>query len=137
MPSKLYCELRLMFGDFNEAAQPKTSLGKYSIESNDVAVQMRLHWIAYLRLLLGSPYTFVYVRRQSFFYAYFRQLSLKSKYEKNFIFTVYCRLYYYISPTIAQWKPALKGARNAPIWREELNKSQSNAIEYQSNAIEF
>ena len=39
MPSKLYCELKLMFGDFNEVAQPKTSLAKYSIESNDVAVQ--------------------------------------------------------------------------------------------------
>ena len=52
-----------MFRDFNEAAQPKTSLAKYSIESNDVAVQMRSHRIAYLRLLLGRPYTLLYVRR--------------------------------------------------------------------------
>ena len=30
-----------MFGEFNEAAQPKTSLGKYSIEFNYLAVQIR------------------------------------------------------------------------------------------------
>ena len=40
-----------MFGEFNEAAQPKTSLAKYLIESNDVAVQLRLHRIAYLKLM--------------------------------------------------------------------------------------
>ena len=64
MASKLYCELRLIFSEFNEAAQPKTSLiAKYLIESNDVAVQMRPHRIAYLRLLLGRPYILLYVRR--------------------------------------------------------------------------
>ena len=30
-----------MFGEFNEAAQPKTSLAKYSTEFNDLAVQMQ------------------------------------------------------------------------------------------------
>ena len=50
-----------MFGEFNEAAKPKTSLAKYSIEFN-LAVQMRPHLIAYLRLL-GRPYTLLYVRR--------------------------------------------------------------------------
>ena len=30
-----------MFGEFNEAAQPKTSLAKCSIAFNDLAVQMR------------------------------------------------------------------------------------------------
>ena len=28
-----------MFGEFNEATQPKASLAKYSIEFNDLAVQ--------------------------------------------------------------------------------------------------
>ena len=51
-----------MFGEFNEATQIKTSLAKYSIEFNDLAVQMRPHRIAYLRLL-GRPYTLLYVRR--------------------------------------------------------------------------
>ena len=51
-----------MFGEFNEAAQPKTSLAKYSIEFNYLSVQMRPHQIAYLRLL-GRPYTLLYVRR--------------------------------------------------------------------------
>ena len=51
-----------MFGEFNEATQLKTSLAKYSIEFNDLAVQMRPHRIAYLRLL-GRPYTLLYVRR--------------------------------------------------------------------------
>ena len=51
-----------MFGEFNEATQLKTSLAKYSIEFNDLAVQMRPHQIAYLRLL-GGPYTLLYVRR--------------------------------------------------------------------------
>ena len=51
-----------MFGEFNEAAQPKTSLTKYSIEFNDLTVQMRPHRIAYLRLL-GRPYTLLYVSR--------------------------------------------------------------------------
>ena len=51
-----------MFGEFNETAQPKTSLAKYSIEFNYLAVQMRPHQIAYLRLL-GRPYTLLYVRR--------------------------------------------------------------------------
>ena len=40
-----------MFGKFNEATQLKTSFAKYSIEFNDLAVQMRPHRIAYLRLL--------------------------------------------------------------------------------------
>ena len=51
-----------MFGEFNEAAQPKTSLAKYSIEFNYLAVQMRLHRKAYLRLL-GRPYTLLYMKR--------------------------------------------------------------------------
>ena len=51
-----------MFGEFNEATQLKTSLAKNSIEFNDLAVQMRPHRIAYLRLL-GRPYTLLYVRR--------------------------------------------------------------------------
>ena len=51
-----------MFCDFNEATQLKTSLAKYSIEFNDLAVQMRPHRIAYLRPL-GRPYTLLYVRR--------------------------------------------------------------------------
>ena len=36
-----------MFSEFNEAAQPKTSLAKYSIEFNDLAVQTRPHGIAF------------------------------------------------------------------------------------------
>ena len=60
MASKFYCEL--VFGVFNEAAQPKTSLAKYSIEFNDLAVQTRSHRIASLRLL-GRPYTLLYVKR--------------------------------------------------------------------------
>ena len=51
-----------MFGEFNEAAQPKTSLARYSIEFNYLAVKMHPHRIAYLRLL-GKPYTLLYVRR--------------------------------------------------------------------------
>ena len=51
-----------MFGEFNEATQLKTSLAKYSIEFNDLAVQIRPHRIAYLRLL-GRPYTLLYVKR--------------------------------------------------------------------------
>ena len=51
-----------MFGEFNEAAQLKTSLTKYSIEFNDLAVQTRPHRIAYLRLL-DRPYTLLYVKR--------------------------------------------------------------------------
>ena len=51
-----------MFGEFNDATQLKTSLAKYSIEFNDLAVQMRPHRIAYLRLL-GTPYISLYVRR--------------------------------------------------------------------------
>ena len=39
MANKLYCEL----SEFIEAAQPKTSLTKYSIEFNDLAVQKRPH----------------------------------------------------------------------------------------------
>ena len=51
-----------MFGEFNEATQLKTSLANYSIEFNDLAVQMRPHRIAFLGLL-GRPYTLLYVRR--------------------------------------------------------------------------
>ena len=58
MANKLYCEL----SEFNEAAQPKTSLAKYSIEFNDLAVQKRPHRIPYLKLL-GRPYTLLYVNR--------------------------------------------------------------------------
>ena len=39
-----------MFGEFNEAAKLKTSLAKYSIEFNVLAVQTCPHRIAYLRL---------------------------------------------------------------------------------------
>ena len=49
-----------MFGEFNEETQLKTSLAKYLIEFNDLAVQMRSHRIAYLRML-GKPYTLLYV----------------------------------------------------------------------------
>ena len=49
-----------MFGEFIDAAQLKT-LAKYSIEFNDLAVQMRPHRIAYLRLL-GRPFTLLYMR---------------------------------------------------------------------------
>ena len=38
-----------MFGEFNEAAQPKTSLAKYSIEFNDLAVPTRPHRMPFLR----------------------------------------------------------------------------------------
>ena len=51
-----------MFSEFNEATQLKTSLAKYSIEFNDLAVQTCPHRIAYLRLL-GRPYTLLYVKR--------------------------------------------------------------------------
>ena len=51
-----------MFGEFNEAAQLKTSIAKYSIEFNDLAVQTRSHRIPYLRLL-DRPYTLLYVSR--------------------------------------------------------------------------
>ena len=51
-----------MFGEYNEATQLKTSPAKYSIEFNDLAVQMRPHRIEYLRLL-GRSYTLLYVRR--------------------------------------------------------------------------
>ena len=51
-----------MFGEFNEVAQPKTSLAKYSIEFNDLVVQARSHRLPYLRLL-GRPYTLLYVSR--------------------------------------------------------------------------
>ena len=65
MASKLYCELKKnMFGEFNEATQPKTSLAKNSIKFNDLAVQMRPHRIAYLRLF-GRPYTLLYHVRRS------------------------------------------------------------------------
>ena len=50
-----------MFGEFYEAGRPKTSLAKYSVEFNDLAVQMRPHRIVYLSLL-GRPYTLLYVR---------------------------------------------------------------------------
>ena len=63
MASKLYCELsKISSGEFNEAAQPKTSLAKYSIEFNNLAVQTRPHRIQYLRLL-SKPYTLLYVSR--------------------------------------------------------------------------
>ena len=57
MASKLHYELRkICLCEFNEATQLKTSLAKYSIEFNDLAVQMRTHRIAYLRLLGRSLY---------------------------------------------------------------------------------
>ena len=51
-----------MFGEFDEATKLKTSLAKYSVEFNDLAVKICLHRIAHLRLL-GRPYTLLYVRR--------------------------------------------------------------------------
>ena len=51
-----------MFGEFNEATQPKTSLAKYSIEFNDLAVQSHPHQIPFLRLL-GRPNRLLYVSR--------------------------------------------------------------------------
>ena len=63
MASKLYFELRkICSASLMEVTQLKTSLAKYSIEFNDLAVQMRPHRIAYLRLL-GRPYTLLYVGR--------------------------------------------------------------------------
>ena len=53
---------RNIFGDFNEVAQHKTSLAKYSIEFNNLVIQTRPHRIQYLRLL-GRPYTLLYVSR--------------------------------------------------------------------------
>ena len=81
MPSKLYCELRLMFGDFNEAAQPKTSLAKYLIESNDVAVQLRLHRIAYLKLM-----GLIFARIIFKIFANFRKTAKFAKILKTFEF---------------------------------------------------
>ena len=51
-----------MFGEFNEATKPKTSLAKYSIELNYLAVQLCPHRILFLRLL-GRPYILLYVGR--------------------------------------------------------------------------
>ena len=51
-----------VFGEFNEAGKPKTSLSKYSIECNDFAVQILPHRIPYLKLL-ARPYTILYVKR--------------------------------------------------------------------------
>ena len=52
-----------MFGEFKRRYNYRLkSLAKYSIEFNNLAVQMRPHQIAYLRLL-GRPYTLPYVRR--------------------------------------------------------------------------
>ena len=62
MASKFLRVKKNMFGEFNEAAQIKTSLAKNSIEFNDKAVRMRPHRIAYLRLL-GRPYTLLYMKR--------------------------------------------------------------------------
>ena len=45
MASKIVWRVKQnMFGEFNEAGKPKTSLAKYSIEFNDFAVQPRPHW---------------------------------------------------------------------------------------------
>ena len=62
MVSKLYCELRKKTCSASLMTQLKTSLVKNSIKFNDLAVKMRPHRIAYLRLL-GRPYTLLYVRR--------------------------------------------------------------------------
>ena len=51
-----------MFGELYEEEQPKTSLAKYLIEFNDLAVQRRPYRIPFLRLL-GRPYTLLYVSR--------------------------------------------------------------------------
>ena len=40
-----------MFGEFNEAAQLKTSLAKYSIEFNELAVQTRPHRITVFEIV--------------------------------------------------------------------------------------
>ena len=49
-----------MFSEFNEAEKPKTSFAKYSVKFNDLAVQMRPHRIAYLRLLSRPLHITVY-----------------------------------------------------------------------------
>ena len=66
-----------MFDEFNEATQLKTSLAKNSIEFNDLAVQMRPHRIAYLRLL-SRPYTLLYVRRSVGRLAYTTHIFLRN-----------------------------------------------------------
>ena len=68
-----------MFGEFNEATDLKTSLAKCSIELNDLAVQMRPHRIAYLRLL-GRPYTLLYVRRSMGRLMLLRLSSINTRY---------------------------------------------------------
>ena len=45
----------IMFGEFNEAVKPQTSLAKYSVEFNDFAEPQRLHRRSHLRLLV-RPY---------------------------------------------------------------------------------
>ena len=78
-----------MFGEFNEATQLKTSLANYSIEFNDLAVQMCPHRIAYLRLL-GRPYTLLYVRRSVGRLGHYKILKAEiqeSKGGKCFVFT--------------------------------------------------
>ena len=67
-----------MFGEFNEATQLKTSLAEYSIEINDLAVQMHPHRIAYLRLL-GRPYTLLDVRNKQRKSDNFHGLTIKTK----------------------------------------------------------
>ena len=82
-----------MLGEFNEARQLKASLAKYSIEFNELAVKMRPHRIAYLRLL-GRPYTLLYDRRSvgridfklSFFFLFlFLFLHTIGKQKKTFL----------------------------------------------------
>ena len=77
-----------MFGEFNEVAQPKTSLAKYSIAFNDLVVQMRLQGIAYLRLF-DRPYTLLYVRRSMGRLLYLRLIernhSVKQVWENSLI----------------------------------------------------
>ena len=74
-----------MFGKLNEATQLKTSLAKYSVEFNDLAVQMRPHRIVYLSLL-GRPYTLLYVRRSvSRLIALWPHPKLAMRYWRSFI----------------------------------------------------
>ena len=49
-----------MFGEFNEATQLKTSLAKYSIEFNDLAVQTHPHGIPFFHIQEGLPDTLEY-----------------------------------------------------------------------------
>ena len=50
-----------MFGEFNEAGRPKTSLAKYSVEFNDFAETQCLQRRLYLRLYCKANRTHITV----------------------------------------------------------------------------